>query len=46
VVDEINAVVETEELRNHAACWRVEVDTEGCAEEVGLHLLCSLGAGG
>jgi hypothetical protein len=27
VVDEINAVVETEELRNHAACWRVEGDT-------------------
>jgi hypothetical protein len=25
VVDEINAVVE--ELRNHAACWRVEGDT-------------------
>jgi hypothetical protein len=26
VVDEIIAVVETEELRNHAACWRVEGD--------------------
>jgi hypothetical protein len=44
VVDEINAVVETEELRNHAACWRVEGDT--LREEVGLHLLCSLGADG
>jgi hypothetical protein len=39
VVDEKNAVVETEELRNHADCWRV------CGRGR-LATSVSLGAGG